>query len=571
MRQALPVSDPTTNCPAEKRGRRGFSLLDPFPEAARALGPQRVNQLIWAFLILGLVVRTIRYLLQFPLWPDETYLAQNYLDRGYLGLMRPLDFIQIAPILYLWVQKTFVTVLGFSEYSLRLYVFLCSLGTLFLFRHLAGRLLRGTALVLAVGVFAVAYPLIRYSAEAKPYGSDFFVSLVLLCLMIEWWRAPQQRRWWWALGLALPLGLLLSYPAVFIAGGISLTMAVVLGRRGTAADWVRWGLINAAICVGLAGVWAASAAGQMSASGGPQREAFAKAFPPLGSPGKLAAFLVTSNTSSMMSYPVGGDHGASLLTTVCCIVALVHMLRRRRFVLAVLCTVPLGLHFAAAAVHAYPYGNHARFGMYFAPIFCLLTGLGAAGILAAARSWRRVAAPVIGAAAALAVIAVAISVRDFIKPYKETCWMRNRDLARWFWTDKAVNAELVCLHTDFHERCCGPIGDDLASIFYCNQRIYSPRHARGEQPQLDLVSKNHPLRCVRFHPAGNRDADEAAFRDWLTKMQRSFQLVAQEAYPMTFLRRERELLYVDQVEVYEFVPKDETRVTSVLGPGGLLR
>ena len=191
----------------------GFSPLDPFPEAAEALGAARLEQLVWAFLILGLVVRAIRYLLQFPLWPDETYLAHNYLDRGYLDLMRPLDFRQIAPILYLWVQKTSVTVLGFSEYSLRLYVFLCSVASLLLFRHLAKRLLRGTALLLAVGTFSVAYPLVRYAGEAKPYGSDLFVSLVLLTLVVQWWHHPQQRRWWWALGFALPLAILLSYPA----------------------------------------------------------------------------------------------------------------------------------------------------------------------------------------------------------------------------------------------------------------------------------------------------------------------------------------------------------------------
>jgi 4-amino-4-deoxy-L-arabinose transferase-like glycosyltransferase len=111
--------------------------------------------------------------------------AHNYLDRGYLELLRPLDFRQVAPFVYLWVPKTFVSVLGFSEYSLRLYVFLCSVASLLVFRRLAGRVLQGTARLLAVGTFAVAYPLLRYSAEAKPYGSDFFVSLVLLTLAVE--------------------------------------------------------------------------------------------------------------------------------------------------------------------------------------------------------------------------------------------------------------------------------------------------------------------------------------------------------------------------------------------------
>ena len=158
-------------------------------------------------LLLGIIVRSIRYFLQFPLWPDETYLAENYLDRSFLELMRPLDFMQIAPILYLWLQHAILKLLGFSELTLRLYVFACSIGSLFLFRYLAGRLLRGSSYLLAFGTFAVAYPLIRYSAKAKPYGSDMFVSLALLTLTVEWCRQPGNRRWWWALTLALPLAL----------------------------------------------------------------------------------------------------------------------------------------------------------------------------------------------------------------------------------------------------------------------------------------------------------------------------------------------------------------------------
>ena len=151
-------------------------------------GAARLARLAWAFIALGVLVRSIRFLLDFPLWPDEAYLAHNYLDRGYLELLQALDYRQVAPLLYLWVQKTFVMICGFSEYSLRLYVFLGSLASLLLFRDLASRLLQGMTRLMAIALFAVAYPLIRYSAEAKPYGSDMLVSLVLLVLLVRWRR-----------------------------------------------------------------------------------------------------------------------------------------------------------------------------------------------------------------------------------------------------------------------------------------------------------------------------------------------------------------------------------------------
>ncbi len=572
MQDATPRPDSAGSSPAENLGNA--LPLDPFPAAAEGLTPRRLAQITWAFIVLGVVIRSIRYLLRFPLWPDEAYLAQNFLDRGYLGLLRPLDFIQVAPFLYLWVQQTILKLFGFSEYTLRLLPFLCSLGSLLLFRHWAGRALKGIALVLAVGTFAVAYPLVRYSAEAKPYGSDVFVSLVLLTLAVEWRRRPQQRRWWWALSLALPLAVMLSYPAVFIAGGISMATAMTLWRRGTRGDWLRWGISNAALAGGLAVLLVCSAGNQMLASGAAQRHAFAGAFPPLGSPGKLAAFLWASNTGEAFAYPAGGAHGASILTTICCVTALVFLVRARRFSLAALCLVPLALQFVASALRCYPYGGYFRFTIYLAPILCLLTGLGGAAILSAIKGRRwPVPAPVIATLAIFAVIGVGASVRDFLKPYTEECWMHNRDLVRWLWSEKAQDAEMVCLREDMHERFYSPAqGDSLACVYYCNERIYSERLARRQPAEPDRVSRSRPLRCVRFRPDCTTESDEAAFRQWLRSQQTRYELVARDTYPLSFRGRHREVWCVDQVEVYEFVPAAEkapgTNGTRLADKGG---
>ena len=112
--------------------------------------------------------------------------------------------------------------------SLRLIPFLCGLGSLLLFRHVAGRLLQGISLVLAVGLFAVAYPMTRYAAEAKPYGCDLLVALAMLALAIEWLRRPDQTRWLWCLAALVGPAVGYSFPAIFMAGGVSL---VILGRK----------------------------------------------------------------------------------------------------------------------------------------------------------------------------------------------------------------------------------------------------------------------------------------------------------------------------------------------------
>ena len=540
----------------------GFAPLDPFPAATQMLGADRLARIAWAFVALGIVIRAIRFLLDFPLWPDEAYLAHNYLDRGYLDLLRALDYGQVAPLLYLWVQKTVVLVCSFSEYSLRLYVFIGSIASLLLFRHLAGRLLPGVARLLAIGTFAVAYPLIRYSAEAKPYGADMLVTLLLLVLLVEWRLERGQARWLWALAVAMPAAVLLSYPAIFVVPAVSLAMLVELLRSrpwvhgARRRQWLAWWGVNLAVAGGVALLFFASARAQLTAAGPHMRTGWEQAFPPFNSVRQMALFLVESHTSEAFSYPAGGARGASLLTTLCWLTALVLLVRGRRFWLATLFTMPLVLNFAAAALHAYPYAGHSRVMLYMAPIFCLLTGLGGAAILSVMKSRRwSPTAPAVAALVLLAAIGTIASVRDFLKPYKETCWQRNRDFARWFWADKAFDAELVCVSSDLKlPVSAAPGGDDLAAVYFCNQRIYSRRHARCLPPQLEQVSKDRPLRCARFRPSAATEQDEAKFQEWLGSMEAKYRLVARERYPLTFFVHEHELQYIDQVEMYEFVP-----------------
>ena len=187
-------------------------------------------------MIVGLALRLTRYLLKFPLWEDEAGLSANLLDRGYGQLLQPLHYCQVAPTLFLWGQLTIVKLLGFNEYALRLIPFLCGMASLPLFRHVAGRLLQGVSLVLAVGLFAVAYPMTRYAAEAKPYGCDLLVALALLALAVEWLRRPDQTRWLWCLAALVGPAVGYSFPAIFMAGGVSLVIAWGMVRGTGKAD-----------------------------------------------------------------------------------------------------------------------------------------------------------------------------------------------------------------------------------------------------------------------------------------------------------------------------------------------
>ena len=104
---------------------------------------RRIERWLWGFAALGIGLRALVSLLRLPIWTDEAKLATSLLDRDYAGLVEPLVYSQIAPVLFMWIQKTAAVVLGFSELSLRLVPALAAIAGTLLMRHLSRRLLLG--------------------------------------------------------------------------------------------------------------------------------------------------------------------------------------------------------------------------------------------------------------------------------------------------------------------------------------------------------------------------------------------------------------------------------------------
>ena len=132
----------------------------------------------------------------------------------------------------------------------------------------------------------------------------------------------------------------------------------------------------------------------------------------------------------------------------------------------------------------------------------------------------------------LALVAGGSIVHDLIYPYKSDTTLRAREFARWFWFDLSQDSELICLETDWKKDLSpGTYTWGWSSLYLCNQRIYSPRHARGEPPHLERVSAERPLRCVLFR-ALDQEKDGGRVDRWLAEMQRSYKLVCRDRYPV---------------------------------------
>jgi hypothetical protein len=558
------TADPTATA---SPGDTGLPL-DFFPNRSKVLPPEQIERWITMLLVLGIAARIVRYALRFPLWGDEAFLSASFLHRGYLDLLRPLEYHQVCPLLFLWGQLTIVKLLGFTEFTLRLFSLLCSIASLFVFRSLARRVVRGTSLLVAVGIFAVAYPGIRYAAEAKPYQCDLLVSLVLLLLCIQWWRRPQHVGWLWGLAVAMPIAIGLSYPSVFVAGGIVVAVAVMLWTLPLHRGWPAWGTLTALLGLSFLTMLKLSTGSQLQADLGEMQSYWHESFPPLHSLTALLRWLVSAHSGELLAYPIGGPHGGSAATLFFCAVAVLMLWRKRQSRLLLLLLTPLALNFVAALVHRYPYGMAVRLALYWAPMACLLSGMGVDVVLA--RLWpHRRRLPETAIVFALALLAVGSICRDVAYPGKSDSDIRARDFARWFWFEMARDGELVCCKTDLG-RDFSPQAFQLgqSAVYLCNQRIYSPRHAQCRPPQMDRVSTTWPLRCVQYC-SSQYPRDEVALAGWLTAMQAHYHLLERHVYPTSHIvGRDQYLGGIDLVELFVFTPEKQGGTGKAEGGAG---
>jgi hypothetical protein len=182
--------------------------------------------------------------------------ALNVATRSWGGLLRPLDYDQSAPPLFLWLEKLAIGVAGPNELALRAPALLAGILSVPLLFWLARRVLdeRGAAIAAAVGAFSPL--LIQHSNEAKPYALDLLTALVLLLLGLRWSDRPASPKRAWIMGMAGVVSIALSIPAVFVLTGIGLALwsspeSARPPRGRLAAVVCAWVAIFAVIYVGI--------------------------------------------------------------------------------------------------------------------------------------------------------------------------------------------------------------------------------------------------------------------------------------------------------------------------------
>jgi hypothetical protein len=142
-------------------------------------------------------------------------LALNILGRSYGELWSPLDYQQVAPILFLYLEKLFSLITYDADYALRIVPLISFVGSIYLTYRVAISITNDIRIgKVAVSIFCLCPMLLAYSSEVKPYMSDVFILLLLIYLMFQF--KEKFGRKICSLTLIGTVAIFFSYPSVIV-------------------------------------------------------------------------------------------------------------------------------------------------------------------------------------------------------------------------------------------------------------------------------------------------------------------------------------------------------------------
>ena len=204
-----------------------------------------------ALIVLGALLRLWQFFGRGSFWIDEAAIARNVSARSFAGLLQPLDYAQIAPKGFLFVEKVATLAFGAHDWAFRLYSILTALAALPLFYALARRVLDVNGALLALAFFAVLGRPIYYASEAKQYGGDIFFACLLLLLALRVPTHDAAPRHWLRLGVLGAVAVWFSQPSLFILAGVAVALALAV-RQGKIP--LRWPAVAACVMWALSGI-----------------------------------------------------------------------------------------------------------------------------------------------------------------------------------------------------------------------------------------------------------------------------------------------------------------------------
>jgi hypothetical protein len=325
---------------------------------------------------LGVLLRVGVYLWDRHYWMDEGTLLGNLEGVAIFDFSDVLRGDQLAPFGFLIVERCLISALGDSGYVTRIVPLLCGLGSLWMFKALAGRWLSSSSALVALTLFALSDDLVYYASELKPYSSDVAVCLAVLLASSQLLHQPLAGRRLGTITLLAGAAPWVSFPSSIVIAGCGTALFVDRVGRGAWSDLGR--LVALALCWLASFTLAYRAAHSLLHAATTMYVFWNFAFPPIP-PGDLAALRATGGI--VLEFFVNPLNLVAPLAPALAVVIPVLLfvlgsatLARRDRIVFLVCVMPIVLALIAAALKRYPF--HGRLLLGLTPCFYLLIAEG---------------------------------------------------------------------------------------------------------------------------------------------------------------------------------------------------
>lgn len=134
-------------------------------------------------IILSCWIRTKDLFLIGTFWCDEAMLADNIISRGFIKLCKPLDWFQVAPLGYLWIEKIIAFITGYTDFGFRLLSYIIGVSIPPLFYLISDKMCKDRIVSFTISIsVCLNQSLIHYSTELKPYILDVMLGLFFILI-----------------------------------------------------------------------------------------------------------------------------------------------------------------------------------------------------------------------------------------------------------------------------------------------------------------------------------------------------------------------------------------------------
>lgn len=314
----------------------------------------------------GMMLALVQYLQNRSLWLDEAMLALNIIRKSPLSLLKPLDDEQVAPVLFLQIEKLFSHIMEYSEYGLRLFPLICFAVALFLFLRILQNFSTDFLWIsLCLLFFSLNANLLYYASEVKQYMTDVFVSVLIPFMVLR--DYAKQRQKIMLIGSAGAISLFLSSitPIILFSAGLFLIIS-------------NWKEIKSTYfsLLSIFGIWCVFFLGYYFSfvHNHPTKEGmirfwtqFGGGFPPLNS-----GYFNFVFSKIYYHFSIYGKLGIVLFGFF--IAGISYMIIKKKFNYLILFILPLMLHILLSTLRQYPLNG--RLMMYLVPYFLITACLG---------------------------------------------------------------------------------------------------------------------------------------------------------------------------------------------------